>query len=114
MYKVAKLRIIHSQRNSLSLLRYIVNVKLNVANQYACVIYFYFELIKLNKPLLSIALLHWRYPNMKSIKELIYKRGYGKVDKQRIALTDNSIIEEVKQINICACNFEFSHCSQYA
>eukprot|EP00897_Mesotaenium_endlicherianum_P003970 jgi/Mesen1/3600/ME000020S03137 len=35
------------------------------------------------------------YANMKSIKELIYKRGYGKVDKQRIPLTDNSIIEQV-------------------
>ncbi|GAB2261881.1 hypothetical protein Droror1_Dr00002878 [Drosera rotundifolia] len=35
------------------------------------------------------------YPNLKSVKELIYKRGYGKVDKQRIPLTDNSIIEKV-------------------
>jgi large subunit ribosomal protein L7e len=35
------------------------------------------------------------YPNLKSIRELIYKRGYGKVNKQRIALTDNSIIEQV-------------------
>eukprot|EP00250_Pteridium_aquilinum_P000789 c10954_g1_i1 orf=285-1031(+) len=35
------------------------------------------------------------YPNLKSIKELIYKRGFGKVDKQRIPLTDNSIIEQV-------------------
>ncbi|KAH6793355.1 Ribosomal protein L30/L7 family protein [Perilla frutescens var. hirtella] len=34
------------------------------------------------------------YPNLKSVKELIYKRGYGKVNKQRIALTDNSIIEQ--------------------
>eukprot|EP00850_Spirogloea_muscicola_P014027 SM000098S25107 [mRNA] locus=s98:272544:274240:- [translate_table: standard] len=33
------------------------------------------------------------YPNLKSVKELIYKRGYGKVDKRRIALTDNAIIE---------------------
>lgn len=31
-------------------------------------------------------------PNLKSVSELIYKRGYGKVDKQRIPLTDNSII----------------------
>jgi len=31
-------------------------------------------------------------PNMKTISELIYKRGFGKVDKQRIPLTDNSII----------------------
>ncbi|KAI3443400.1 hypothetical protein Pfo_000065 [Paulownia fortunei] len=35
------------------------------------------------------------YPNLKSVRELIYKRGYGKVNKQRIALTDNSIIEQV-------------------
>uniref|UniRef100_A0A2P2JXA2 60S ribosomal protein L7-4 n=2 Tax=Rhizophora mucronata TaxID=61149 RepID=A0A2P2JXA2_RHIMU len=35
------------------------------------------------------------YPNLKSVKELIYKRGYGKVNQQRIALTDNSIIEQV-------------------
>ncbi|XP_002978735.2 60S ribosomal protein L7-2 [Selaginella moellendorffii] len=34
------------------------------------------------------------YPNHKSVRELIYKRGYGKVNKKRIALTDNSIIEE--------------------
>lgn len=33
-------------------------------------------------------------PNLKSIRELIYKRGYGKVDKQRIPLTNNAIIEE--------------------
>ncbi|XP_073017305.1 large ribosomal subunit protein uL30y-like [Primulina eburnea] len=35
------------------------------------------------------------YPNLKSVRELIYKRGYGKVNKQRNALTDNSIIEQV-------------------
>ncbi|XP_075507751.1 large ribosomal subunit protein uL30x-like [Primulina tabacum] len=35
------------------------------------------------------------YPNLKSVRELIYKRGYGKVNKQRIALSDNSIIEQV-------------------
>ncbi|MBO8584320.1 uL30 family ribosomal protein, partial [Staphylococcus aureus] len=34
------------------------------------------------------------YPNLKSVKELIYKRGYGKLNKQRIALTDNSVIEQ--------------------
>ncbi|KAK3000573.1 hypothetical protein RJ639_021983 [Escallonia herrerae] len=34
------------------------------------------------------------YPNLKSVKELVYKRGYGKLNKQRIALTDNSIIEQ--------------------
>ncbi|KAL4787074.1 ribosomal protein L30, ferredoxin-like fold domain-containing protein [Aspergillus varians] len=34
------------------------------------------------------------YPNLKSVRELIYKRGYGKVNGQRTALTDNQIIEE--------------------
>lgn len=34
------------------------------------------------------------YPNLKSVKELIYKRGYGKLNSQRIALTDNSIVEQ--------------------
>jgi len=34
-------------------------------------------------------------PNLKSVRELIYKRGYGKIDKQRIPLTNNSLIEEV-------------------
>ena len=63
----------------------------------------------------------WGYPNLKTVKELIYKRGYGKVrrrscsitmcifianrladrlfaplqiKKNRIPLTDNSVIEE--------------------
>jgi len=33
-------------------------------------------------------------PNLKSVRELIYKRGYGKVDKQRIPLSNNAVIEE--------------------
>lgn len=37
----------------------------------------------------------WGYPNLKTVKELIYKRGFGKVDKSRIPLTDNSVIEKV-------------------
>jgi len=32
--------------------------------------------------------------NLKSVRELIYKRGYGKVNKQRIPLTDNVVIEQ--------------------
>ncbi|KAF8212038.1 ribosomal protein L30, ferredoxin-like fold domain-containing protein [Mycena galopus ATCC 62051] len=33
-------------------------------------------------------------PNIKSVRELIYKRGYGKVDKQRIPLSNNAVIEQ--------------------
>lgn len=54
--------------------------------------------VKLNGA--TINLLRWvepyiayGYPNLKSVKELIYKRGFAKVNKQRIPITDNSIIE---------------------
>mmetsp|Transcript_59933 Transcript_59933/g.121679 ORF Transcript_59933/g.121679 Transcript_59933/m.121679 type:complete len:240 (-) Transcript_59933:50-769(-) len=33
------------------------------------------------------------YPNLKTVRALLYKRGYGKVNGNRIPLTDNSIIE---------------------
>ncbi|XP_042907167.1 large ribosomal subunit protein uL30 [Parasteatoda tepidariorum] len=54
--------------------------------------------VKLNKA--TINMLHiaepfitWGYPNLKTIKDLVYKRGFGRVNHKRIALTDNSIIE---------------------
>ncbi|MQL71904.1 hypothetical protein Taro_004213 [Colocasia esculenta] len=34
------------------------------------------------------------YPNLKNVKELVYKKGTGKVDKQRVPLTDNNLIEQ--------------------
>ncbi len=54
--------------------------------------------VKLNKATLQMLRLAdpyitWGYPNMKSVRELIYKRGYGKIDGRRIPLTDNSVIE---------------------
>ncbi|KAF5741772.1 60S ribosomal protein L7-1 [Tripterygium wilfordii] len=33
-------------------------------------------------------------PNLKSVKELISKKGYGLINKQKVPLTDNIIIEE--------------------
>ncbi|KJE89066.1 ribosomal protein L7 [Capsaspora owczarzaki ATCC 30864] len=54
--------------------------------------------VKLNKAtinMLRIAepYIAYGYPNLKSVRELVYKRGFGKVHRQRIALTDNRIIE---------------------
>uniref|UniRef100_A0A4X2LS16 Ribosomal protein L7 n=1 Tax=Vombatus ursinus TaxID=29139 RepID=A0A4X2LS16_VOMUR len=53
--------------------------------------------VKLNKA--SISMLRivdpyvaWDYPNLKSVNDLIYKRGYGKIKKQRIALVGNAFI----------------------
>ncbi|GFH11454.1 uncharacterized protein HaLaN_06953 [Haematococcus lacustris] len=34
------------------------------------------------------------YPNLKSVRELIYKRGFGKIAGNRVPLTDNKLIEE--------------------
>jgi large subunit ribosomal protein L7e len=60
--------------------------------------------VKINKSSLNMLrrvepYIAWGYPNLKTVKELIYKRGFGKVSVaggagQRIALTDNSIIEK--------------------
>ncbi|XP_066532730.1 60S ribosomal protein L7-like 1 [Hoplias malabaricus] len=36
----------------------------------------------------------WGFPNLKSVRELILKRGQLKVDKRKIPLTDNTVIEE--------------------
>ena len=33
------------------------------------------------------------YPNLKSVRDLVYKRGFGKVSKQRVPITDNAMIE---------------------
>lgn len=47
------------------------------------------EMLKVVEPYIA-----YGYPSQKSVRDLIYKRGYGKINKQRIALTNNQIIEE--------------------
>jgi large subunit ribosomal protein L7e len=34
------------------------------------------------------------YPSLKTVRELIYKRGHGKVNGQRIPISDNQVIEQ--------------------
>lgn len=46
------------------------------------------EMLKVVEPYIA-----YGYPNLKSVRDLIYKRGYGKIDKQRIPLTDNALVE---------------------
>merc|ERR1711959_411836 len=38
--------------------------------------------------------LSYGYPSLKSVRDLVYKRGFGKINKQRIALTDNAVVEK--------------------
>ncbi|TFK76342.1 60S ribosomal protein L7 [Pluteus cervinus] len=47
------------------------------------------QMLKLVEPYIA-----YGEPNLKSVRELIYKRGYGKVDKQRIPITNNGVIEK--------------------
>ncbi|XP_053569131.1 60S ribosomal protein L7 [Bombina bombina] len=55
--------------------------------------------VKLNKASINMLRLvepyiAWGYPNLKSVRQLIYKRGFLKINKQRIPMTDNSYIEK--------------------
>ncbi|SCU93611.1 LANO_0E04346g1_1 [Lachancea nothofagi CBS 11611] len=46
------------------------------------------ELLKLIEPYVA-----YGYPSYATVRKLVYKRGYGKINKQRIALSDNAIVE---------------------
>jgi len=55
--------------------------------------------IKLNKATVNMLRIiepyvAWGYPNVKSIHDLIFKRGYAKVKGQRLPIVDNKIIED--------------------
>jgi len=54
--------------------------------------------VKLNKCSLNMLRLvepyvAWGYPNLKTIRDLVYKRGFAKVDHQRIPISNNEVIE---------------------
>merc|ERR1711998_467738 len=38
--------------------------------------------------------LSYGYPSLKSVRDLVYKRGFGKINKQRIPLNDNAVVEK--------------------
>jgi len=53
--------------------------------------------LKVNKPILNMLKLvnpyiTYGYPTLKTVRELVYKRGFGKINKQRIPLSDNEIV----------------------
>lgn len=54
--------------------------------------------VRLTKPVLEMLrivqpYITFGYPTLKTVRELVYKRGFANVHKQRIAITDNSIVE---------------------
>jgi len=46
------------------------------------------QMLRLIEPYIT-----WGYPNLKSVKELIYKRGAAKLRGKRVVISDNSVIE---------------------
>ncbi|CAJ0595205.1 unnamed protein product [Cylicocyclus nassatus] len=70
--------------------------------------------VKLNKatlPLLRIVepYVAWGYPNLKTVHDLIYKRGFAKVNHRRIPITDNNIIEEALGKHDIICMEDLVH-----
>jgi len=47
------------------------------------------QMLKLIEPYIT-----YGYPNVKTVRELVYKRGFAKVGHERLPITDNSIIEK--------------------
>ena len=83
--------------------------------------------IKVNKATLGLLqrvqpYIAYGYPNLKTTRELIYKRGYGKDGRMRLPIGDNSVIEEhlgkydiicmedlIHEIYTCGPNFKYAN-----
>merc|ERR1711948_114247 len=63
--------------------------------------------LKVNKPILQMLKLvqpyvTYGYPTLKTVRDLVYKRGFAKVNKQRIPLSDNAVIaDQLGEKGIC-------------
>jgi len=56
--------------------------------------------VKLNKATLNMLRIcephiTWGYPSLKSVRDLIYKRGFVKINHRRTPITSNTVIEQV-------------------
>merc|ERR1712228_1061071 len=56
--------------------------------------------IKLNKATINMLricepYITWGTPNLKSVRELVYKRGFVKINGNRTAITSNDLVEEL-------------------
>jgi large subunit ribosomal protein L7e len=48
-------------------------------------------------------------PNLKSVRELVYKRGFGKVNGQRVPLSSNAVVQEVVGSSDLLCMEDIIH-----
>lgn len=76
-------------------------------------------LVRLHKIILFFPLAN-RFPNLKSVRELILKRGQAKIGRRTVPLTDNTFIEQhmgtflgvwykPRKWNICCVYWDYDH-----
>merc|ERR1712077_166697 len=70
--------------------------------------------IKLNKATINMLricepYITWGVPNLKSVRELIYKRGYLKVDGKRTPITSNDLVESTLERHGIICVEDMIH-----
>merc|ERR1711993_23122 len=70
--------------------------------------------VKLNKCSLNMLRLvepyvAWGYPNLKTIRDLVYKRGFAKINHQRIPISNNEVIEQVLGAHDIVCVEDLVH-----
>jgi len=51
----------------------------------------------------------WGYPNLETVKSLVYKRGYGRCSGQRVPLSDNKLIENFLGEHNVICTEDIIH-----
>ena len=71
-------------------------------------------IVKLNRATINMIrmvepYITYGYPTRDTIRKLIYKRGFGKVNRSRIALDDNSVIEKALGEKGVACVEDLIH-----
>jgi len=69
------------------------------------------RLTKATKQMLTLVepYITYGYPNLKSVRELIYKRGFGKIDSQRVSITSNHVIESRLEKHNIICIEDLIH-----
>jgi large subunit ribosomal protein L7e len=83
--------------------------------------------VRLNKATINMVrkvepYITYGYPSKKTISDLIYTRGYGKINKSRIPLTDNKVVDAelgktgiisvedlIHEIATCGANFKVAN-----
>lgn len=51
----------------------------------------------------------WGYPSLKTVRELVYKRGFGRIDGSRVPLTSNEYIEKRLKKHDIICMEDLIH-----